>query len=157
MIPFTITLSSGSVTADSTVITADSTAVTADAHGQRALQLYTMQPLSRPFARSFVPNVGQIEGHAPLVTLGDGMQVPSEVALTATVEGGSLAGSYALAYQIVQEAETATAVAWHWGSVNVRALLGYDVRPDADRALLTLRFLPSSATPMGGIEEEGGE
>ena len=148
MIPFTITLS-GAVTADSTVITADSTLVTADSHGRRELRMYTMQPLARSFARSFVPNVGQIEGHAPLVTLGDGMENPAEVALTATVEGGSLAGSYALAYRIVQEAEAAIAIAWHWGSVNVRALLGYDVRPDADRVLLTLRFLPSSAV-IGG-------
>ena len=128
------------------------------AGGVRELLPYTMQPLSRSFARAFVPNVGRIAGHAPLVALGDEMQVPTEIAVTVTVEGGSLAGAYALAYRIAQEAEAATAVAWHWGSVSIRAFLGFDVRPDADRVLLVLRWLPSSAAPTGAPDEdEGGE
>ena len=126
------------------------------AGGVRELPPYTMQPLTRSFARTFVPNVGRIEDQNPLVALGDGREVPSEIALTATVENGSLAGAYALAYQVVQEAEVATAVAWHWGSVNIRALLGFSMRPEVDRVLLTLRFLPSSTAVIGAGEEGGG-
>lgn len=77
--------------------------------------------------------------------LGDGLEVPTPLVVTAEVPAASLAAAYALAYAIVAEAETATSVRTHEGDVGVRALLGYAMTPEAASVLLTLRWAPSGA------------
>jgi hypothetical protein len=109
------------------------------AGGVRALSHARMPPLTRWYAHASEPTSGLA------FVRGDGLPFPEPLTITATVIAGELRDAYALAYEIAEEATTATSVRLHWGEFLVDGVLGYSMRVDGLSVALTLEFAPTSA------------
>lgn len=114
------------------------------AGGVRELIAYQVEPQGRSWARTLeaVPERFSVHG---IRAWGDGLENPSAVVVRASVPAATLPAAIALAYDIVRESGSATAVVTHQGARSVAGLLGFDMRPDgADVVSLSLRFAPRS-------------
>ena len=110
--------------------------------GARVLPLYTTQSRTRSFAVSF-----ETVKSTPRRTrvLGDLFENPSKLVFSVYLQEVNQSVSYALAYAIIDECESASAVEYHEGEQLVDGILGATVAPDGLGVRLTLRFAPVKA------------
>jgi hypothetical protein len=124
--------------------------------GSRVLPLYTTASRTRSFAVSF-----ETVKSTPRRTrvIGDLLENPSELVFSVYLQEVNQSVSYALAFTIISEAETATTVTYHEGVQFVNGIMGSSVAPDGLGVRLTLRFAPTSsvitAGTVGGITGAG--
>lgn len=112
------------------------------AGGTRSVESYRVTRYPRSWAATpeAVPEAYSRHG---MRVWGDEREDPVALEVTAHVVAATLAGAYALAYQVVRECETATVVGTHLGVRAVNGLLGYTVRPDgAAEVEVQLAFAP---------------
>lgn len=112
--------------------------------GPRTIPAYTVQPRSASWARSPSPTRG---AGSVIRNPGDHRQYVTPITFLASLPAASLALAYDLAYTVVAEARSATAIAWHEGTVTVQGLLNwYAVPTDPALITLTLTFMPTTPT-----------
>jgi len=112
------------------------------AGGTRVLPSYTVANRTRSFAVSLETARGS--GRRTRV-LGDRLENPSELTVTAFIQEATQAASYVRAYDVVDECESASSVSYHEGVQVVDGIVGASVTPDGLGVRLTLRFAPTSA------------
>lgn len=110
--------------------------------GTRTLELYQVSTRSRSFAAT--PEVVKGSPRRTRV-IGDRGENPSELSVSVYVQEASLAASYALAYTIIGECESATSVEYHEGEQLVDGIVSAGVTPDGLGVRLALSFAPTSA------------
>ena len=115
------------------------------ATGTRAVNAYEMPT----WQRSYAITARVTRGNNTHTILGDRRENPSELPLNLEVEAATLPGAYVLAYSIVEEAETAEVVRFHWGHVIVDGVLGASITPvSATSVRVGLRFHPASGAAV---------
>jgi hypothetical protein len=76
--------------------------------------------------------------------IGDRLENPSTVDVSVYIQESSLASSYALAYVVIDECESASLVKTHEGDTVVDGIVAANVSPDGLGVRLTLSFAPTS-------------
>jgi hypothetical protein len=104
--------------------------------------LYQVDTRTRSFSAT-----GQIPKGSPRRTrvIGDRLENPSELAVTVYIEEASLALSYALAFAVIEECESATSVSYHEGVQLVDGITRAAVAVDGLGVRVSISFAPTSA------------
>ena len=110
--------------------------------GTRTLELYRVDTRSRSFSAR-----GEVAKGTPRRTrvIGDRLENPSELSVTAYIEEATLSASYALAFTVIDECESASSVAYHEGTQVVDGITRAGVAVDGLGVKLSLSFAPTSA------------
>lgn len=110
--------------------------------GTRTLELYRVDSRSRSFAAR-----GEVVKGTPRRTrvIGDRLENPSELSVTVYLEEATLAASYALAYVVIGECESASSVSYHEGVQLVDGITRAGVAVDGLGVRVSLSFAPTSA------------
>jgi hypothetical protein len=110
--------------------------------GTRVLPLYQVATRTRSFSAT-----GQIPKGSPRRTrvIGDRLEDPSELSVTVYLEEASLALSYALAYAVIEDCESATSVSYHEGVQLVDGITRAAVAVDNLGVRVSISFAPTSA------------
>jgi hypothetical protein len=113
--------------------------------GTRTLELYRVDSRSRSFSAR-----GEVAKGTPRRTrvIGDRLENPSELSVTAYLEEATLGASYALAQQIITECETASGVLYHEGVQAVNGITRAGVDVDGLGVKVSLSFAPTTATVL---------
>jgi len=124
------------------VSTALRSLVVTHAGGVRVLPLYQVSTRTRSFAAR-----GEVVKGSPRRTrvIGDRLEDPSELSVTVYIEEASLALSYALAYTVIEECESATSVSYHEGVQLVDGITRAAVAVDNLGVRVSISFAPTSA------------
>jgi hypothetical protein len=109
--------------------------------GTRTLELYRVANRTRSFAVTAERARGAGAGTR---IIGDRLENPSPLSVTVYVEEASLAASYALAYEIIGECESASRVSYHEGVQLVGGILNAGVAVDGLGVRVSLSFAPTS-------------
>jgi hypothetical protein len=112
------------------------------AGGTRVLPSYTVANRTRLFAVTLESTRGTVRQTR---VIGDRLENPSELTVTAFIQEASQAASYVRAYDVIDECESASSVSYHEGVQVVDGIVGASVTPDGLGVRLTLRFAPVSA------------
>lgn len=116
--------------------------VIAHAGGSTTVSAYTV-PLHRAeIARRVTRGAG-----GAVRVLGDRLPRPRSLQVDAWVPAASQADAYAAAFDLVDDATTATAVTWHFGTFAVAALASYRINAEANGATVALAFLLAAGDP----------
>jgi hypothetical protein len=106
------------------------------------LELYQVSTRSRSF--SATPEVVKGSPRRTRV-IGDRGENPSELSVSVYLQQASFSGSYALAYDVIAECESATRVSYHEGVQEVSGIVNAGVTPDGLGVRLNISFAPTSA------------
>jgi hypothetical protein len=110
--------------------------------GTRTLELYRVASRTRSFALT----AERAKGTGSTRVLGDLLEDPSELSVSVYLEEASLGASYALAYTIIGECESATSVSYHEGVQAVAGITRAGVAVDGLGVRVSISFAPTSAT-----------
>ena len=111
------------------------------AGGTRSFDLYQVAPRSRSYAVQFEV-VKELPRRARVI--GDRLENPSTVDVSVYIQESSLASSYALAYVVIDECESASLVKTHEGDTVVDGIVAANVSPDGLGVRLVLSFAPTT-------------
>lgn len=113
--------------------------------GDRTIGSYTVPLRTRPRDLALDRNRG-----GAMTSRGDQLERPTPLTVIAELPAATLATAYALAYQVITEAEAATSVRTHEGTTPVRGLISYEIRPQPSSVVLALRWAQATAdtTPV---------
>jgi hypothetical protein len=112
------------------------------AGGTRVLELYQVSTRSRSF--SSTPEVVKGSPRRTRV-IGDRGEDPSELSVSVYVQEPSFRDSYALAYDVIAECESATRVSYHEGVQEVSGIVNAGVTPDGLGVRVSISFAPTRA------------
>jgi hypothetical protein len=106
------------------------------------LPLYQVGTRTRSFSAR-----GEVAKGSPRRTrvIGDRLEDPTELSVTVYLEEASLALSYALAYAVIEECESATSVSYHEGVQLVDGITRAAVAVDNLGVRVSISFAPTSA------------
>ena len=112
------------------------------AGGTRVLPLYVTPARTRGYAVTF-ESTRAVARQSRVV--GDRLENPSELVFTVYLQEVNQAASFALAYVVIDECESASSVVYHEGEQLVDGIVGAGVAPEGLGVRLTLRFAPVKA------------
>ncbi len=109
--------------------------------GTTSVAAYTVPRHGGEIARYATREAGGVR------VVGDGMPEPRSVRADLWLPADTYAEAMAAAFDLIEAAEAATSVAWHWGTFEVAALAGFDIRAEANGATVTLTLLLANGSP----------